>query len=92
MIASYNWGEGRVIRGVRQLGKPQSIPSDAFDGIPETPRERSYWHFLTVHRNRMPAETKDYVMKIFAAAVIGENPRLFGFDFDDPLGRYAAAF
>ena len=91
VIASYNWGEGRVIKGVKRLGPPQAIPSDAFDGIPETPRARSYWHFLTVHRDRMPAETKDYVMKIFAAAVIGENPRLFGFDFDDPLGGYASA-
>ena len=91
VIASYNWGEGRVINGVRRLGEPQAIPSDAFDGIPETPRARSYWHFLTVHRHRMPAETKDYVMKIFAAAVIGENPRLFGFDFDDPLLPYTTA-
>ncbi|WP_420457085.1 transglycosylase SLT domain-containing protein [Rubrivirga sp.] len=89
VIASYNWGEGRVIKGVRRLGAPQAIPSDAFEGIPETPRARSYWHFLTVHRDRMPAETKDYVMKIFAAAVIGENPRLFGFDFGDPLAPYS---
>ena len=88
VIASYNWGEGRVINGVRRLGEPQAIPSEAFDGIPETPRARSYWHFLTVYRHRMPDETKDYVMKIFAAAVIGENPRLFGFDFDDPLLPY----
>ena len=89
VIASYNWGEGRIINGVRRLGEPQAIPLEAFDGIPETPRARSYWHFLTVHRDRMPAETKDYVMKIFAAAVIGENPRLFGFDFDDPLLPYS---
>ena len=94
VIASYNWGEGRIINGVRRLGEPQAIPSEAFDGIPETPRARSYWHFLTTYRDRMPSETKDYVMKIFAAAVIGENPRLFGFDFDDPLLPYStgAAF
>ena len=91
VIASYNWGEGRIINGVRRLGEPQAIPSEAFEGIPETPRARSYWHFLTVHRHRMPAETKDYVMKIFAAAVIGENPRLFGFDFGDPLLPYSTA-
>ena len=90
VIASYNWGEGRVINKLNAIGQPQPIPSDAFEGIPETPRARSYWHFLTVYRHRMPDETKDYVMKIFAAAVIGENPRLFGFDFDDPLGRYGS--
>jgi membrane-bound lytic murein transglycosylase D len=36
----------------------------------------------------MPEQTKDYVLKIFSAAVIGQDPRHFGFDFDDPLGPY----
>jgi membrane-bound lytic murein transglycosylase D len=36
----------------------------------------------------MPDETRDYVLKIFAAAVIGHNPRLFGLDMDNPLTRY----
>jgi hypothetical protein len=36
----------------------------------------------------MPDQTKDYVLKIFAAAVVGRNPRYFGFDFDDPLASY----
>ena len=91
VIASYNWGEHRVARKVQQLGAPQAIPSGAFDGIAETPRARSYWHFLNTYRDRMPEETKDYVMKIFAAAVIGENPRLFGFDFDNPLAPYVTS-
>ena len=30
-------------------------------------------------------QTYDYVFYIVAAAVIGENPRLFGFKFDNPL-------
>jgi hypothetical protein len=36
----------------------------------------------------MPQETRNYVLRIFAAAVIGRNPRLFGFNFDNPLARY----
>ena len=40
---------------------------------------------LERHRNQVPPETYDYVMKIVSAAVIGENPRLFGFSFDSPL-------
>ena len=35
--------------------------------------------------DRIPQETYDYVLHIISAAVIGENPRLFGFDFDNPL-------
>ena len=34
---------------------------------------------------RMPPETYNNVMRIVSAAVIGENPKLFGFDFDSPL-------
>jgi len=33
----------------------------------------------------VPKETYDYVLYIVSAAVIGENPRLFGFPFDNPL-------
>ena len=32
-----------------------------------------------------PQQTCDYVFYITSAAVIDENPRLFGFDFDNPL-------
>jgi hypothetical protein len=34
---------------------------------------------------QIPKETYDYVFYILSAAVIGENPRLFGFDFENPL-------
>lgn len=77
-MASYNWGEHRVV------GKLDALLED----IPDDPRARSYWRFYTVYSDRMPQQTKDYVIKIFAAAVIGDNPRLFGFDFDDPLQQY----
>jgi len=35
---------------------------------------------------RVPDQTYNYVFYIVSAAVIGENPRLFGFQFDNPLG------
>ena len=88
VIASYNWGEHRVVNKLESLPGPQSIPVEAFDGIPEDPRERNYWRFLGEYSDRMPDETKDYVLKIFAAAVIGQNPRLFGIDLDNPLQHY----
>ena len=41
---------------------------------------------LTQHREAVSKETYDYVFSILSAAVIGENPTLFGFKFDNPLG------
>jgi len=69
VMASYNWGEGNIIKRLRKM--------------PKNPRERNFWKLLRDHR--IPDETYNYVFYIFSAAVIGENPRLFGFDFDNPL-------
>jgi membrane-bound lytic murein transglycosylase D len=71
VMACYNWGENQVLPLVRSM--------------PPNPRERNFWRLLTHYRDRIPTETYDYVFYIFSAAVIGENPRLFGFDFDNPL-------
>ena len=71
VIASYNWGERRVIKYINELSR--------------NPKERNFWNLLTKYRDRIPDETYNYVFYIFSAAVIGENPRLFGFDFDNPL-------
>jgi hypothetical protein len=73
VMASYNWGETRVIDLIRQL--------------PQNPRERNFWRLLEKYKNKIPLETYDYVFSILSASVIGENPRLFGFDFDNPLFR-----
>lgn len=72
VIASYNWGEQRVI--------------DILKTMPENPQERNFWKVLEQHREKVPPQTYDYVFNIVSAAVIGENPRLFGFAFDNPLG------
>jgi membrane-bound lytic murein transglycosylase D len=69
VMASYNWGEGNIIKRLRKM--------------PKNPRERNFWKLLREHR--IPNETYNYVFYIFSAAVICENPRLFGFDFDNPL-------
>ena len=71
VMASYNWGERRVVKLIKTM--------------PENPRERNFWQLISAYRNKVPDETYDYVFSIFTAAVIGENPRLFGFDFDNPL-------
>ncbi len=71
VMACYNWGEKSVLPYVQKM--------------PQNPRERNFWKLLTQHRDKVPDETYGYVLNIFAASVIGENPRLFGFDFDNPL-------
>jgi soluble lytic murein transglycosylase-like protein len=66
VIAAYNWGHNAVRRRIRAM--------------PDTPTERNFWQLL--RRYDVPRETRNYVMSIMAAAVIGEDPRLFGFGFD----------
>lgn len=73
VMACYNWGQPQVLRLVRSM--------------PPNPRDRNFWKLLQQHRDQVPKETYDYVFRIVAAAVIGENPRLFGFDFDNPLAK-----
>ena len=71
VMACYNWGEGSVLPLVRSM--------------PPNPRQRNFWRLRAEHRSQIPQQTYDYVLMITAAAVIGENPRLFGFNFDNPL-------
>jgi membrane-bound lytic murein transglycosylase D len=76
VMASYNWGENQVLPLIRSL--------------PANPKERNFWRLLSAYRDKIPRETYDYVFYIASAAVIGENPRLFGFDFDNPLSGLEA--
>jgi membrane-bound lytic murein transglycosylase D len=71
VIASYNWGHN-VVRGLVRA-------------MPENPRDRNFWRFLSTYKNKIPTETYNYVFMIFSAAVICENPTLFGFGFEKPL-------
>lgn len=71
VIASYNWGERKVASLIQKM--------------PENPRERNFWQLLKKYRQQFPLETYNYVFYIISAAVIGENPQLFGFSFENPL-------
>ncbi len=72
VMSCYNWGEDQVIPMIKKM--------------PANPRERNFWKLLAMGKEKIPHETYDYVFSIASAAVIGEDPRLFGFDFDNPLG------
>jgi membrane-bound lytic murein transglycosylase D len=72
VLASYNWGPTRVKKRIRAMN--------------ENPRDRNFWALLA--QGDIPKETRDYVFLIFAAAVIGEDPGLFGFEFEKPLSDF----
>ncbi len=68
VMAAYNWGQNNVIPLIRSM--------------PANPRDRNYWRLITTYRDSIPDETYGYVLSIVAAAVIGEDPELFGFEFE----------
>ncbi len=72
VMASYNMGEPRLRKLIRTM--------------PESPVDRNFWALLKKHRKEIPTETYDYVFRVLSAAVIGSNPRLFGYDMDPVLG------
>ncbi len=72
VMASYNMGETRLIKLIRAM--------------PESPGDRNFWALMAKHRKEIPDETYNYVFRVVSAAVIGANPRLFGYDIDPVLG------
>jgi hypothetical protein len=85
VMASYNWGEHRIADKLTSLPGKRPLREEVFEGIPNDPNHRNYWAFLTQYEKRMPDETKDYVLKIFSAAVIGHDPKLWGLEMSNPL-------
>lgn len=71
VMSCYNWGEVQVLPLIRSM--------------PANPRDRNFWQLLSRYRDKIPQQTYDYVFYIVSAAVIGENPHLFGFHLDNPL-------
>lgn len=62
--AAYNSGENRVARIMRE------------ETGSERGQEADFWQI----RHRLPAETREYVPLMFAAALIGKEPEKFGLD------------
>ena len=70
--AAYNAGAGRIERGIRRLpGEPDSIGDHTF--------------FQIADRRYLRRETRDYVPKLIAAALIAKQPARYGFTDIEPL-------
>jgi len=66
--AAYNGGPGRVARGLTRIDDDLQGDDDAF--------------FALAGTRLLRAETKDYVPKLIAAALMAKNAKRFGFDID----------
>jgi membrane-bound lytic murein transglycosylase D len=64
--AAYNGGAGRVERGIRRLSAADSVTDETFFDLSD--------------RRYLRRETRDYVPKLIAAAIIAKDPLRYGFD------------
>jgi pSer/pThr/pTyr-binding forkhead associated (FHA) protein len=69
-LAAYNWGFGNVQAAlVRVMRRAEDFDYN---------RDRNFW-YLVENDTRMPKETKEYVARIFAFAILLKYPDRFGF-------------
>jgi peptidoglycan lytic transglycosylase D len=73
--AAYNAGAGRVQRGINRL------PGESDTATDET-------FFLLADRRYLRRETRDYVPKLIAAALIAKQPERYGFTEIKPLAPF----
>jgi pSer/pThr/pTyr-binding forkhead associated (FHA) protein len=81
-IASYNEGEGGLSSNLANALKAAMSKSDD--------PERSFWTMVAhsqILSDQFQREAIKYVPKFFAAAIVGENPRVFGVDME-PISSY----
>ena len=71
-LASYNCGEGCVRRALRKVSDQEG---DEGGFGRET---RDFWHLY--RQKRLPEETREYVPRVLAAAIVGSNPARYGLE------------
>ena len=77
--AAYNAGAGRVSRGLRRLPASQRDPDDISDAT-----------FFELYQTRyLVRETKDYVPKLIAAALIAKEPGRYGFTVPEGIEPFS---
>jgi membrane-bound lytic murein transglycosylase D len=88
--AAYNGGPGRVSRGLSRMG-PVALEEPADSGAAEGEDEDSWSdeHFFSLADTRyIRKETKDYVPKLIAAALIAKSPEAYGFGAIPPADPF----
>jgi membrane-bound lytic murein transglycosylase D len=80
--AAYNAGGGKVSRGLRRLG-------DGPDELEEEELTSDSTFFALYDTRYLRRETKDYVPKLIAAALIAKEPERYGFARPHPVAPFA---
>ncbi|MGE0552435.1 MAG: LysM peptidoglycan-binding domain-containing protein [Gemmatimonadales bacterium] len=78
--AAYNGGPGRVMRGLRRLGDPPAVDDASLDEPLDEFAQGDDQFFRLSSTGYLRRETKDYVPKLIAAAMIAKQPEKYGFD------------
>lgn len=82
--AAYNAGGGKISRGLKRIRGWDEDEFDAEDGFADAA-------FFRLYDTRLiRRETKDYVPKLIAAALIAKEPEKYGFRRGAPLPPYQA--
>lgn len=77
--AAYNGGAGRVGRGLLRISALQGAGDEAVDPASDE------MFFELAESSHLYQETRDYVPKLIAAALIAKAPGRYGFDTPDPV-------
>ncbi len=83
--AGYNAGEGRVVRAMRRVKLGIDVEEAEAEEITAA-RDAAFWRIA--ERRYLAAETRDYVPKLIAAALIAKSPEKYGFsdvEYQEPL-------
>lgn len=80
--AAYNGGAGRVGRGLVQISAQLGAGDEAIDPMSDDA------FFELAESRHIYQETKDYVPKLIAAALIAKEPDRYGFDAVDPVDPF----
>lgn len=91
--AAYNAGGGKVSRSLRTLERMRPAQGDDGEGEADEEAEEGWSddHFFQLYDTRLlRQETKDYVPKLIAAAIISKEPQKYGFTALQPAEPFAA--
>ena len=84
--AAYNGGPGRIQRGLARIDPVEEEADDSLADDGDAPQAGDAAFFQLADTRYIKRETKDYVPKLIAAALIAKQPQRYGFPALAPAG------